>query len=154
MIVHKDQIVFTEQGILTEIERLKLLKFVKTIVTDLGEKYPGLQTRNGFHTYTETENLLNNIKKFHNNYKIIRCWANFSKGDFISWHNHTTSNIAIVYFLQNKCNMGPMFKTKDKIEVTKCKENSLLIFPSYLIHSSPVHLPEDRYSIAFELIKI
>ena len=143
------------KNILTESERLKLLEFVKIVVVDLGENYPGLQTNDAFHIYPKMKNLLNNIKKFHKDYKIIRCWANFSKGDFISWHNHITSDISMVYFLENKCNMGPMFKIKEGIEVmiTKCEENSLLVFPSNLVHSSPVHLPENRYSIAFEAVK-
>ena len=69
----------------------------------------------------------------------------------------------MVYFLENKSNMGPMFLEKSKpplawdsifqVNMSQCPENSLLLFDSDVIHSVPCHLKEDRYSIAIELIK-
>ena len=146
MKVHKD--------ILSKKERLKLLKFVKTTVKNLGPDYPGLQSSPNLHEYQELKILLDKIKPFIKNYIIQKCWVNFSYGDFICWHSHPDCDKSIVYYLKNKSNIGTMFKKEGhKVEVSKGLENSLLIFNSNITHSVPCHLPEERCSIAFDLIK-
>ena len=140
--------------ILLEKERIKLLKEVKKSVKDLGPNFPGLQTSPVFHINKTMETLLKKIKPYHKKYDIVKCWANFGLGNIIAWHNHPGSDVSMLYFLENKCNMGPMFKKKEcEVEITKCPENSLLIYNSDILHSPPCHLLEERYSIAFDTIK-
>jgi hypothetical protein len=46
-----------------------------------------------------------------------------------------------------------MFKKEGiKVEVTRAPENSLAIFDGKLEHSVPLHLPEERISIAIDLM--
>ena len=45
-----------------------------------------------------------------------------------------------------------MAKGKIKVEVTKAPENSLAIFDGRLEHSVPIHLPEERISVAVDLM--
>ena len=143
------------KNILTKKERLSLLKFAKTKVIDLGPNFPGLQSKPDFHTYKEMNILLDKIKKHYTEYKINKCWANFSSGDYISWHSHPSNvPMSMIYFIKNPYNLGPFFK-RDQFEVfvSKCPENSLILFDSSLIHSVPCHLKADRYSIAFDLAR-
>ena len=140
--------------ILLEEERIKILEAVKQHVKDLGPKFPGLQTPPFFHEHETMKVLLKKIKPYYKKYDITKCWANFSLGNIIGWHNHEGSDKTMVYFLENKCNMGPIFKKEgSEVETSRCPENSLLFFDSTLLHSMPCHLPQDRYSISFELMK-
>jgi hypothetical protein len=151
------------KNILSKKERLKLLKFIKTKIIDFGPNHPGLQSGNNLHEYKELKFLLNKIKNIISNYKIKTCWANQSNGQFICWHQHPGCDKTMVYYLKNKSNMGTMFKLDNSyvkrsdnyydVKVTKGLENSLVFFNSDLVHSVPCHLPEERYSIAFELIE-
>ena len=142
------------KNILSKKERLKILKFIKTVIKDLGPDFPGLQSEATLHGCKKLEKLLDKINVIIKGYRVHRCWANFSNGNYISWHSHAYCDKSLVYYLKNKSNIGTMFKKKEnKVEVTKALENSLLIFDSNLIHSVPCHLPEDRYSIAFDLVK-
>ena len=143
------------KNILLEKERLKILKFVKTTIQDLGPDFPGLQSLPNLHEYKELKKLIDKIKNITKGYKIQKCWANCTNGDYICWHNHVHCDKSMVYYLKNKSNIGTMFKKEGlKIEVSKGLQNSALIFNSNIIHSVPCHLLEDRYSIAFNLIKI
>ena len=49
------------KNILTEKERKKLLKFVKTKVKYWNDKVPGLQTPMNLHTHPETQHFYKNI---------------------------------------------------------------------------------------------
>jgi len=140
--------------ILSEKERLKLLNFVKTKLLNFGPTYPGLQSKTNLHTYKELQPFLKKITPYTNSYHIKNVWVNYTIGDDICWHSHKNIDRSIVYYLQNKSNIGTMFKQKGtKVLVTECPQNSLMIFDSFLEHSGPCHLPEDRYSIALDLIK-
>ena len=142
------------KDILSKKERLKLLKFSKTTLKDLGPNYPGLQSFPNLHEYKELKVLLDKVKLITKEYMIQKCWVNLSYGDYINWHNHPNCDKSIVYYLKNKSNIGTMFKKEGhKVEVTKGLENSLLIFNSNILHSVPCHLPEERCSIAFDFIK-
>jgi hypothetical protein len=146
MKVHKD--------ILSKKERLELLKFVKTKTKNLGPNYPGLQSLPNLHEFKQLKTFLDKIKPFMKGYIIKKCWVNFSYGDFICWHNHPDCDKSMVYYLKNKSNLGTMFKKEGcKVEIKKGLENSLSIFDANLIHAIPPYLPEERYSIAIDLIK-
>ena len=143
------------KDILLEKERLKLLEYIKTTVKNLGSKYPGLQSKPNLHTDKEMLPLIKIIKNHLKGYNIERCWANFSMGDYMTWHAHPEFDISVAYYLKNPSSIGTVFK-KDGfgVHVPECPENSLLIFDSKLVHSVPYHLKEERYSIAVDLIKI
>ena len=68
------------------------------------------------------------------------------------------SNLGKIIFEEledvNKKNINFLSKKEGhKLEVSEGVENSLLIFDSKLSHSVPCHLPDERYSITFDLIK-
>ena len=143
------------KNILLKKDKVKLLKFVKTLVKDFGPGFPGLQTDPDLHTYKEIMPLLKTIKKYLKGYTIQKCWANFSEGNYMGWHTHPECDIGMVYYLKNKSDIGTVFKKQGlEVDVKKCPENSLLIFNSKLVHSIPYHLKKERYSITFNLIKI
>ena len=140
------------KNILLQKEKLKLLKFAKKVVKDLGDNFPGLQSSTDLHKYKELNYFLNKINPYIKNCKILKCWANYSTGDYLCWHNHQDSDISIVYYLKNKSKIGTIFKKKGMgVMVLECPENSICIFDSKLTHSVPCHLPEERYSIALDL---
>ena len=146
------------KNILTEKERKKLLKIVKTKVKYWNDKVPGLQTPMDLHTHPETQYFYNKVlQKYFKDMSIQYSWANYSEGDIINWHNHPTAKKSVVYFLKNYDNLGTIFRNEkysyDKITSTKCPENSLLIFDASKTHSQP-HSPKKikRYSIAIDLI--
>ena len=142
------------KNVLSEKERKNILSFVKSEIKDLGSNYPGLQTHPSLHQNKKLFPLLEKVREYCDGYKIDKCWANFTKGDFVNWHTHPY-DLSAVYYLQNKYNIGTLFlHQKSVIEVTECPQNSLLIFNSKLVHSVPIHLKEDRYSIAIDLKKI
>ena len=142
------------KNILEEKERLKLLKFCKTEVKDLGDRFPGLQSPPNLHKKKELKIFLDSIKLITNGYEITSCWVNKVTGEDLCWHQHPDVDLSIVYYLENKSNMGTMFKESDtKVTIKECPQNSLLTFDSKLVHSSPLHLPEERYSIAIDVIR-
>ena len=141
-----------KKNILNTKEKNKLLKFVKTKVKSI-EGCPGLQTDPNLHTYREMDYFLDKIKNEIKNYHIVKCWANYTDGSYIVWHEHP-SKYSLVYYLYNPENIGVMFqKENDKIEYTKGLENSIVIFNSNKIHSVP-NSPKkiNRYTISLELI--
>ena len=96
--------------------------------------------------------LLKKVKKYHKNYRIIKCWGLKTTGDFICWHQHDV-DLSMVYYLKNKSKIGTMFqKEKTSVLITECEENSLSLFNGREIHSPPCHLPEERYVVTFDLI--
>jgi hypothetical protein len=140
--------------ILSKKEKTYLLKFVKTQLVDFGHNYPGLQTKPNLHLKNELNCFLKKIKKYHKNYNVKTCWANYSQGNYLCWHTHKDCDITMVYYLKNKNNIGTIFRKQiHEVEVTNCPENSLLVFDAKLEHAAPFHLPEDRYSIAITLSK-
>jgi len=142
------------RNILNKKEKSALLKFVKTKVKNLGSNFPGLQTDPNLHTYEEMNILLNKIKKYYKGYLIDKCWGNFSTGNYLSWHAHRQFPLSMVYFIKNPYELGPFFKREGfEVLVTKCPENSLILFDASLQHSVPCHLKADRYSIAFDLAR-
>jgi hypothetical protein len=142
------------KNILKEQERLKLFKFCRTQVKNLGDKFPGLQSLPNLHKKKELKTLLDKIKLITHGYKITSCWVNKVTGEDLCWHQHPDADLSLVYYLKNKSNMGTMFKESDtKVTIKECPQNSLLTFDSKLIHSSPLHLPEERYSIAIDVIR-
>tara|TARA_R100001132_G_scaffold18401_1_gene16190 strand:- start:20 stop:457 length:438 start_codon:yes stop_codon:yes gene_type:complete len=139
------------KNILNTKEKNKLLKFVKTKVKSI-YGCPGLQTDSNLHTYREMDYFLDKIKNEVKNYRIVKCWGNYTDGSYSAWHDHP-SKYALVYYLYSPENLGVMFrKENDTIEYTKGLENSIAMFNSNKIHSVP-NSPKkiNRYSIAVDL---
>ena len=147
-----------ESSVLTRLQKNKLILDIQAILSNLDVLYektdktiPISHIQNTLKTFSERIDKTKNITK---GYAIQKCWANFSNGDYICWHNHVHCDKSMVYYLKNKSNIGTMFKKEGlKLEISKGLQNSALIFDSNLTHSVPCHLFENRYSIAFDLVK-
>ena len=148
-------------NVLTEEERIYILNFVNTKLESIHGS-PGLQTKPNLHTFREMDFFISRIKQYIQGYKIYKCWANFSVGDYIFWHQHPKPVVkSLVYYLVNNNNYGTMFRLKreteedpvSNIKIVKCPQNSIYIFDSNLDHSVPCHLKENRISITMDLIK-
>ena len=148
-------------NVLTEEERIYILNFVNKKLENIFES-PGLQTKPNLHTFREMDFFISRIKQYIQGYKIYKCWANFSVGDYIFWHQHPKPVVkSLVYYLVNNNNYGTMFRLKretkedpiSNIKIVKCPQNSIYIFDSNLDHSVPCHLKENRISITMDLIK-
>ncbi len=141
-------------NILTEKERMDMINFLQPHLKKFSATHPGLQTESNLHVYPEMKTFLKKINSYINNYKIYHCWANVTNGDDLAWHSHPPFVVkSLVYYLKNKNEIGTMFKKEGiKVEVTRAPENSLAIFDGKLEHSVPLHLPEERISIAIDLM--
>ena len=148
-------------NVFTEEERIYILNFVNKKLENIFES-PGLQTKPNLHTFREMDFFISRIKQYIQGYKIYKCWANFSVGDYIFWHQHPKPVVkSLVYYLVNNNNYGTMFRLKreteedpvSNIKIVKCPQNSIYIFDSNLDHSVPCHLKENRISITMDLIK-
>ena len=144
----------TYGNILTEKERMDMINFLQPHLKKFSATHPGLQTESNLHVYPEMKTFLKKINSYINNYKIYHCWANVTNGDDLAWHSHPPFVVrSLVYYLKNKNEIGTMFKKEGiKVEVTRAPENSLAIFDGKLEHSVPLHLPEERISIAVDLM--
>ena len=70
--------------------------------------------------------------------EIQKSWMGVSNGDngTLVWHNHKTCDYVGVYYMK----MFPFFSNGTLFKdygLIKAKENSLLLFPSHLDHSTP-----------------
>jgi len=138
-------------NILSVNEKNNLLKMVKTKVYDRGEKFPGLQSDSNLHLDSATHPLLIKLEKLiPDNSVIQKCWANYTTGNFKSWHTHPGS-FSVVYMLQNKSELGTVLKNEKEEVQTICPENSCIIFDNSINHSSPAaDFNLDRYTIAMD----
>ena len=97
---------------------------------------------------------LKKINKYIKPNKISKCWANYTAGDYISWHSHENIKYSIVYYLKSPQKLGVMFaKNKFGVEYTKGIENSLVMFDGSRSHSIPnSHKKMNRYTIALDIL--
>ena len=81
-----------------------------------------------------------------------KVWVNEDMGykRDVYWHNHQYE-LAAVYYLKTipLVNSGTLFQDK----FVRCKQNSILLFPGYLMHGTPSYPFHwiKRYSIAMEI---
>jgi hypothetical protein len=88
---------------------------------------------------TVTPTMVGLCKNWHcERWEIQNAWfQQYSKGDFHGWHNHGRCQFANVYFLDLPDNkMTTQFYKEEPVEV---EEGTILTFPSWLIHSSPIN---------------
>lgn len=100
-----------------------------------------------------TPYLLETAKFFYcEHVRIIKSWfQQYTKNNFHDWHTHPDCNYSSVYYLELKdSNMKTEildYKTKSILKTTKLKEGDFIIFPSYLLHRSPINKSNNRKSI-------
>ena len=96
-------------------------------------------------------NLIISLKKPFNptkEYKLIEAWgAIYKKGHYTIPHGHGLFSTSFVYYLKSNGSTPLIF---DEVGFqADAKDDMLIIFPSYLIHSVPIHNDkEDRVCIA------
>ena len=100
------------------------------------------------------ENLVNLLECFNDpnmHYKITNAWsAVYKKGHYTIPHHHIPSNLSFVYYLKTSGNT-PLIFDQCNFPISP-KDDEIIIFPSYLIHSVPEHqYEEDRICIAGNL---
>ena len=147
--------------IFTNSERNKILKQFKPLLTNI-QDFPGLQTYANLHFVCKENNFYfdpfikikqrTNIKN-----SIFKSWVNYtdSELEYISWHDHMSSpfNMTCVYMLENPEKIGTWFLVNEKIYKLKCPTNSLILFPTNLLHSVPGNIKKPRYTLAMEFME-
>lgn len=154
------------QQIFREDDRKLLLELSKPYVVEKagvhGVRYPGKQSwppnlfqlSEKFGPYLQI--LQNNIQHVYGQqYYIQKSWVNWTNGKKrdMAWHNHPTSVLSAVYYLQTTrfFNQGTLFEHYGKVWAP---QNSIVVFPSTLMHSAPsCILPLNRYTIALDIIE-
>ena len=79
-------------------------------------------------------------------WEVHNIWfQQYSKGDYHGWHNHGECQFANVYFLDlPDTKMTTQFFKEEPIEV---EEGTILTFPSWLIHSSPINTSDKTKTV-------
>ena len=85
------------------------------------------------------------------NLHMIDCWGNiYRKGDYALSHSHLPAAYSWVYFLKSKPNHSPLLfdywdqkKRKTKSIKILPIESRIVVFPSSLNHSVPVHIHDE-----------
>tara|TARA_X000001388_G_C2213113_1_gene115992 strand:+ start:756 stop:1280 length:525 start_codon:yes stop_codon:yes gene_type:complete len=97
------------------------------------------------------ENLVNKLNKPFNptkEYKVVEAWGSiYKEGHYALPHDHGLFSMSFVYYLKSNGSTPLIF---DEVGFqADAKDDMLIIFPSYLIHSVPIHNgKEDRVCIA------
>ena len=140
------------------IEELKpLLVDGSTMATfyQFNGRIPGRQTHSTLHLHPNfkevlesiTEHVTNSLRK---DVKISRMWGLWIDGkkEHMNWHNHSPEDYSAIYYLKVPpfIRNGTIFEDRGLV---RADENSLLIFPSNLNHTSPSYFWKgDRYVIS------
>ncbi len=156
--------------IFTEEERLHLLEDVEPLLVDgdslamfyLKEKgrLPGRQSHSTFHLNPDFkwvhDRFMNNIEQKTNlHLQIVTSWVNYTDGSQkLNYHIHRDGDYCVVYYLKTFpfINSGTKFEKK----FVRVPQNSLLLFPCNLRHTSPNSIFRyKRYTIAliYNLLK-
>ena len=144
------------------IEELKpLLLDGSTLATFYNFKtsFPGRQTHNTLHLHPNFKEVLESITELvtsilRKDVKISTMWGLWVDGkkDHMNWHNHSPNDYSIVYYLK----VPPFIRNGTVFEdrgLVRTDENSLLIFPSNLNHTSPSYFWKgDRYVISADYV--
>ena len=97
--------------------------------------------------YKEIFNFMTQTAKqfYCKNWKIHNAWfVQYKKNDKHAWHTHPESNLSAVYYLElPKKELVTEFKNKK----VKTEEGDVLIFPSYMLHRSPINKSNERKTV-------
>ena len=149
------------KDVLTDTQRKYLLKYSIPLLIEGDEisrrlsdpsYYPGKQTPTNLHKFSYFKEIHSIFLKCIKQYTGYDCminkswvnWTNGSKKD-ISWHNHENEGkLSAVYYLElSKKELVTEFKNKK----VKTEEGDVLIFPSYMLHRSPINKSNERKTV-------
>ena len=152
-------------NVLSNKDRKKFIKdikpFVKVYVNENNITFTGKQTLSNLHKQPMFASLMNNIidkikKEIKLNLEIRRSWVKWSNGkeEQMNWHHHYVykdTSFAAVYYLKTIpfFSSGTLFKDG----FVRAPQNSMIIFPSHVLHTTPRHpFPFiDRYVMGMDL---
>ena len=158
-------------NVLSNDERKKLIKDVQPFLMDseqLGKYYntnrvyPGKQTDDVLHLEPKfasvTEKMLDKInKEIKVDLQVYQSWVKWSNGreNQMNWHEHQELNqgisFAAVYYIKTIpfFSSGTLFKDG----FVRAPQNSMIIFPAHLLHTTPKNLFPfiDRYVMGLNL---
>ena len=147
-----------ENNIFTDIQRKDLLNKSQPFIQFM-PGFPARQTKADLH-YSPSLRLYfqiiyEKIRRISNlNLEIVKAWVNEDCGrkEDIYYHNHPTADYSCVYYIKTLpyFNSGTLFKDYGFV---RAKQNSLIIFPSNLVHGTPSYAFPfiKRYTLAIDL---
>ena len=122
---------------------------------NLNDDLPGRQTHSTLHLHPNFKEVVESItehvsRSFRKNVKISKMWGLWIDGkkEHMNWHDHSPHDYSAIYYLKVPpfIRNGTIFEDRGLVRVD---ENSLLIFPSNLKHTSPSYFWKgDRYVIS------
>ena len=156
-------------NVLSNKERKKIIKDIQPFLMD-GEQlgkyynnphgYPGKQTISNLHQQPEFFSVIKKIeniikKEIKLDLEVTKSWVKYSNSDTpLSWHSHYPNDnvsFASVYYLQTL----PFFSNGTLFEdgMVRAPQNSMIIFPADLLHTTPKNLFPfiDRYVMSLNL---
>ena len=81
-------------------------------------------------------------------YSLNNVWiAIYKEGHYTVLHSHEPHHMSFVYYLKANNNSSPLVFDRCEFQVQPY-DDLLVIFPSYLEHSVPIHKGEDRICLA------
>jgi len=155
------------KDLLTTTSRNKLVKELQHLLVDgstlasfYGRSFiPGRQTHPTLHLHPDFNELTETITKkvrtsIGKDVNVSRMWGKWMSGkrEHMNWHNHLPNDYSVVYYLKVPRFMrnGTLFEEQGLV---RTEENSLLIFPSRLKHSSPSYFWKgDRYIVSADFV--
>ena len=155
------------KDLLTTTSRNKLVKELQHLLVDgstlasfYGRSFiPGRQTHATLHLHPSFKELREYITEqvksvSGRDVKIDRMWGKWINGEkeHMNWHHHLPNDYSTVYYLKVPSFMrnGTLFEEQGLV---RTEENSLLIFPSRLKHSSPSYFWKgDRYIFSADFV--
>ena len=145
-------------NILSLEKRTKCVEDLQPLLTNI-PYFPGRQTHSTLHLHPDfnelkeiiTQKVITSVGE---DLVLIRMWAKWISGkrEHMNWHNHLPYDYSVVYYLKVPLFMknGTLF---EKRGLFRSEENSLIIFPSKLNHSSPSYFWKgDRYVISADFM--
>ena len=146
-------------------ERKKLIKDVQPLLQDLGEQFPGKQTKPYLHKDPRFSKpfitMMRRVyKETGKNFIIKKSWINWSNGGKYDWHDHLNSvdrgaGYIMVYYIKIPLpffSNGTLFKEEGFITAP---QNSILIFPPHLKHKTPTSpFRLERYTLSLDLLNV
>ena len=153
------------KNVLKKNERKQLIKDCQPFLIDGKElskrfskgKYPGKQTLDNLHRHypfiLPLSHMISLISKELNigHLKVEKAWVNWCDGKDNVWHHHIPFDYSVVYYMKTfpLLNSGTVFTDEGFI---RCPQNSLIVFPSHLVHSVPKYrFGFSRYTLAMDL---
>ena len=133
------------KDLFSEEESVKLFKDMTPYLRPYSKDHPGLQTHPDLHKQVN----IPHIKYF----TYEKCWMNFTDIGFPDhevWHTHDYKRAGVYYF--DDC-PGTVFKGKlGKFQVEGVA-NSVITFPSNLLHTAPLNQSGRRFTVAFNIVE-